>query len=154
MSYFTPDRIIFEGEKRPLAEGPHLHIGHPDITKYALWNGTGEKSENPYGLLHSVSRRTYRALWEILGDQIYLKELVGRYHMIGNGPIFADWIYNTLFLPAYMLEVAIQDEYDYDVTIRIRGGYVENIERNRAGGKRELSEADLMKIPAFLRKIL
>lgn len=84
-----------------------------------LWNGTTfgnlPKGEHPrlkyteeiyvhdnYMILNMIDstacRRGYVATWLLRDSSLYLTDIVGHYHMIGKGPVHADWYSGLLFV--------------------------------------------------------
>ena len=62
------------------------------VTPEATFHERIETGEWPSDLLSTGCWRRYIGTWEIKDGRLYLNELVGCFHIVGEGPLFADWV--------------------------------------------------------------
>jgi hypothetical protein len=78
------ETLIVNGEQIKISALPSFPVNHPRIesvppewTCSALWRG-------------------YRGTWEITNGRFYLRELIGKYRLLGSKPLFADWFSGSI----------------------------------------------------------
>lgn len=117
------ETLIFEGEEISIAVSPLLPKHHLGIIQ--LENKDIEDRNSLIG--STACQRGYIGTWEIKNGQFYLVNLVGRYKMISNGPILADWFSGVIRVPQGKLvycDRAGSKVYEQEIHLKIAQGKV------------------------------
>ena len=83
------DTVIIDGEDAVGCTGPVIAKDHPCIYKLA------DDEVNPLANF-SACWRAFQAEWEIKNNRLYLNKIIGKYKILSEEPIFADWFTGTL----------------------------------------------------------
>src|SRR5262245_15493283 len=87
--------LLLNGEWTSMAFVPPLPEGHPRIAV-----ASEEKQRAAPGILFSTACwRQYRGSWEIKDGRLSLIAVEGRFELLGEGPLFADWFSGVLRVP-------------------------------------------------------
>lgn len=89
------ERLIFDGIRTSMAFCPPLPAGHPRIA--VLSNKELSQCRGPVS--STACWRRYIGTWEIKEGRFYLVRLEGRYRLIGDEPLLADWFTGVLRIP-------------------------------------------------------
>jgi hypothetical protein len=120
------ERIILDGEKAWLASSPSIPKKHPRIAEVRLEEMV--VTEDQEITLSTACWRRYVGTWEITGGHLYLADVIGRYKIVGEGPILADWFSGVLRIPrGEVLEyrhIGIPPVYEEVLCVKIRKGVV------------------------------
>lgn len=77
---------------------PPLPAGHPRLLAVAAPDLT--KREGVPGVVFSTGCwRRYLGTWEVKGGRLYLTRVKGLYELVGDEPLFADWVSGWLVVP-------------------------------------------------------
>ncbi|MEL3952525.1 hypothetical protein [Stenotrophomonas bentonitica] len=86
------DTLIWKGQRRGMLTSPNLPLDRPhlledatDAIQEGIWNST-------------ACWRGYVATWELDGDELYLKQVEGKYRLKGPGLILAHWFSGTVIV--------------------------------------------------------
>jgi hypothetical protein len=87
----------------------------------------------------SACWREYIGTWAVRDDRLYLLSVVGRYRLIGEEPLLADWFSGTLTVPCGELvqyvHMGFGSVYSSEIHIRVeRGAILERRAYNHPGG--------------------
>lgn len=116
--------LILDGEQMSMACCPALPEGHPRIETVdplpdARQCGT---------ILSTACWRQYIGTWEIADGRFYLKKIIGRYHLAGDAPLFADWYSGALIVPRgeqlKYVHMGFESIYEQELRIDILKGIV------------------------------
>ena len=132
------ERLILDGEQTSMASCPQVPADHPRIESVdplpdAKKHGT---------ILSTGCWRQYIGTWEIRDGRFYLKEIIGRYHLVDEEPLFADWYTGTLVVPRgeqlQYVHMGFESVYEQEWRIDIRQGMVtgRRVIDNRGRAKR------------------
>lgn len=118
------ETLILDGEKTSMAFCPPLPDQHPRIIKL---EDKDIKYDTP--LIGSTACwRGYIGTWEIENGQFYLVDIVGRYKMVGQDPIFADWFSGVIRIPKgkllHYVHMGFGSVYEQDIHVKIENGKV------------------------------
>lgn len=83
------DSVVIDGGDAVSCSGPVILESHPRIYKLS------ENEDNPLSGF-SACWRAFIVEWEIKNNKLYLSKLIGKYQVLGEGAIFADWFTGTL----------------------------------------------------------
>lgn len=128
------DKLIMDGERTVVAKGTWLDTEHPRISSMSLLDSI-ELSLRITGLI-----RGYWATWKINDNKLYLIDIFGAHDLIGNEPLFADWISGEIsvsrgeVLMSYIDAISLRAE---SVTLKVENGIVlsETVVDNREYGR-------------------
>ena len=87
-------------------------------------------------LLSTACWRRYIGTWEIKENRLYLVDVLGRFELLGDEPLFADWFSGTLRIPRGKLVKYVHSDFasifEKELKITIEKGVVKetNIEEN------------------------
>jgi hypothetical protein len=111
--------LILEGEKTSMAFCPPLPYDHQRIV---------ETDSHKFGF--SACWREYVGTWEIKDSRFYLIHLEGRYNLVGDGPLFADWFTGVLRIPRgevlFYVHMGFETVCEEELLIEIENGVVGN----------------------------
>jgi hypothetical protein len=115
------ERIILEGIKTSMAFCPPIPANHPGIVA----RSEQEMQQDPGDLLifSTACWRNYIGTWQLKEGRLYLVSIVGRYRVVSETPIFADWVTAVLRIPRgdmlrYVhMEFASVFEYEHYITV-------------------------------------
>jgi hypothetical protein len=123
------EALMNEGEPTWMAFCPPIPEAHPRIIALSdedienlIRNGTSSI------LFSTACWRRYRGTWEIRDGRFYLVELIGRFQLRGDDPLFADWFTGVLRIPqGELLEyvhMGFGSVYERELHIKIENGIV------------------------------
>lgn len=142
--------LILEGKKTGMAFCPLLPIssgregllelmtscpfsdpissGRVAVTPEATFHERIETGEWPSDLMSTVCWRRYIGTWEIKDGKLYLNDLVGCFHMVGGGPLFADWVTAVLRIREgkvlRSIHMGYASVFETELHIKVEGGIV------------------------------
>ncbi len=146
------ERLILNGENVGMACSIGFPENHPRIVNLVA-DLEQKRSEYPRGLFGGSSKiafeiekrlnvdnsadtffvcstacwRRYIGTWEIKDGQLYLVKVVGKYRMLGEEPLFADWVNQVVTVPrGKMLSAGggFSSKFEEDLCIKIEKGIV------------------------------
>lgn len=123
MTAQVPERLVLDDCEVDMTACPPLPLGHPRCVKRA-------PDDPPVpGIVHSTACwRHYIGTWRIDGDRLYLVGIEGDYRLIGDEPLFADWVSGDLIVPrGRMLEyvhMGFASRYESETVISVFKGLV------------------------------
>lgn len=110
-----------------MASCPPLPASHPQIIELApedLWS----RKDLPSIIGSTACWRGYIGTWEIREGRLYLKRIQGRYEMIGDDPILADWFSGILRIPRggllQYVHMGFESVHERDLFVKVDGGRV------------------------------
>lgn len=121
------ENLIYEGEETSMTSCPPLPAGHPrivELTQQEAW----ARKDLPSVVTSTACWRGYVGSWEVRGGLLYLTRVVGRYEMLGDEPIFADWFSGVLSIPRGELlryvHMGFGSVYEQNLYLKVEGGRV------------------------------
>lgn len=117
------ENLILNGENSSMAFCPPLPKNDSRIVEL-------EKDEIiRHGIFSSTACwRQYVGTWEIKDNRFYLVELNGRFNLVGNTPVLADWFTGTLRIPKgkllHYVHMGYGSVYEFEIHIKIENGIV------------------------------
>lgn len=120
------EELIFNGERISMAFCPPLPERHPRIVAVTRDIATHEDA-HPL-IFSSACWRCYQGTWEINDGQFSLVRLRGRYRLLGNAPVLADWFSGVLRIPTGELLQYVHmgpgSVYEDEIHVKIERGVV------------------------------
>lgn len=119
------ERLIWDGKLEWMACVPSLPEGHPRIV-----NATREELENMSIFITGSTGcwRRYQGTWEIKDGRLYLRGLYGRIKLVGEEPLFADWVTDELRVvhgkTVHYVHMGFASDYEDEIYIKIEKGIV------------------------------
>lgn len=90
------EELIYFHKKFKIITIPGIPEEHPRIAKDSLLNPVFSSRE----LLSSTGcSRKYQGTWKVEKNRLYLFSIRGKYSIVGDAPVFADWYSGTLKIP-------------------------------------------------------
>jgi hypothetical protein len=89
------EKLILNGKEVALHSLPGLPLGHPRLREYAA--NDKRSLASPFGA--TLCTRGYQGTWEIRDGTLYIRAVGGRYELIGEEPLFANWVSAKLSIP-------------------------------------------------------
>jgi hypothetical protein len=121
------ENLIYEGEETSMASCPPLPPSHPRVVALAP-SELQSRKDLPSIVGSTACWRGYIGSWEIRGGRLYLTHIQGRYEMLGDEPILADWFSGVLCIPRGELlryvHMGFESVYEQDLFVRVEGGGV------------------------------
>jgi len=121
------ENLIYEGEETTMMSCPPLPAEHPLIVMTDP-PGTFAKPGVPSFVFSAACWRGYLGTWEVREGRLYLVSLVGRYEMLGDEPVFAEWVSGVLRIPrGELLEyvhMGFESVYERELRLRVEAGVV------------------------------
>jgi len=93
MTHQLHENIMYEGREKTMFSFPGIPEDHPriiELTDKQIW-AKGEAR-----MLSSACWRGYVGTWEIKDGRLYLLKLERDYELLGDEPLFADWVSEEL----------------------------------------------------------
>ncbi|MGD0025696.1 MAG: hypothetical protein ABSC37_13925 [Xanthobacteraceae bacterium] len=137
------ERLILDGEELSMAYCPELPEHHArlrELSKQEMdarlkqsWKdmeAAGRKGELPsLAFVHSTGCwRRYLGAWEVRDGQFFLIAIEGRYELLGDGPLLADWFTGVLRVPEGKIltyvHMGFGSVYEKELHIHIERGVV------------------------------
>lgn len=117
------ETLILDGEEVCMNCTPHLPIGDLRLVEIE------EKDVVGHGICFSTACwRRYIGTWEIRDDRLYLNSIAGRFKLITDRPIFAEWFSGVIIIPqGKMLKYVhmwFGEIYEQHLYIKIENGQV------------------------------
>lgn len=137
------ENLIYEGEETSMVSCPPLPAGHPRIV--VLSPKEAHAKDLPPVVTSTACWRGYIGSWEIRDGVLYLTRVQGRYEMLGDEPLLADWFSGVLRVPRGELlryvHMGFESVYERDLYVKVEGGRVvaswtvdNSVESAREGG--------------------
>ena len=118
------EKLIYEGEEVSMAFCPPLPKRDPRIRER-----TDEEMAGCDPIVFSTACwRGYVATWEIKDGKFYLVDIMGRYKLVAETPIFADWFSGVLRIPKgeilHHVHMGFGTVYAQELHVKIEKGVV------------------------------
>ncbi len=124
MTAQVPERLIYEGEELPLTFCPPL----PEQDQRLQERNDDELKECDPIVFSTACWRRYIATWEIKDGRFYLANVMGRYKLVSDTPLFAHWFSGVLRVPRGNLlqyvHMGFATVYEQELHIKIENGVV------------------------------
>jgi hypothetical protein len=120
------EELIFDGEECSMAFCPPLPEHHPRIVEVDPFEAPRDRLE---GFLYSTACwRRYQGTWEIRDGRFSLTRLRGRFKLLGEGPLFADWFSGVLRITRgeilQYVHMGFGSVYEQEVHLKVENGVV------------------------------
>ena len=121
------ERLNFEGEWTSMACCPDLPHDHPRIVERTRQEAQAEHSHS--SLVSSTAcYRRYVGTWEVKEGRFYLVSVDGQYRLIGDEPLFADWVSGILYFPrgeqTHYVHSGFSSQYEQEIHLYLDHGIV------------------------------
>ena len=124
------EKLIFEGKLTSMAfcppippDHPHIRRLTPDDSDYGI-----KRNDGPSIIFSTACWRGYIGTWELKDGRFYLVNVVGRYKIVGDEPVFADWFSGVLRIPdgelLHYVHMGFGSVYEYETHLKIENGMV------------------------------
>jgi len=118
------EKLIYEGEELSIAFCPPLPEQDPRIQERSA-----EELQDCDPIIFSTACwRGYIATWEIKDGRFYLVDIEGKYKLVTDEPIFADWFSGVLCIPKgdilHYVHMGFATVYKQELYVRIEKGVV------------------------------
>ncbi len=118
------EKLILEGGKvTSMAFCPPL----PDDASRVILRGPDEPVDS-FIVGSTACWRRYIGTWELKDGRLYLNELEGRFKVVGDEPLFADWVTAVLRIPEgdqlHYVHMGFGSIYEFERHIKIENGLV------------------------------
>lgn len=155
----VPDAVPVGPVPEPEPVGPELEPPGWDEVAADLpdWPDPAPEQDDPPvpDIVHSTACwRGYLGSWAVRDDRLSLLSIVGRYRLLGEEPLFADWFSGTLIVPVGELvqyvHMGFGSVYASEIHLRVeRGVVVERRIYNHPGGPIDVEQLMWMNIPGL-----
>lgn len=118
------EKLIYKGEETSMAFCPPLPGDDPRIKKL-----NDEEIEASDSVIFSTACwREYIGTWEIKDGKFYLVDIIGRYKIVGNSPILADWFSGVIRIPRgemlHYVHMGFGSVYEEELHVKIEKGVI------------------------------
>lgn len=142
------EHLILDGESFGMTFCPTIPVDQPRIAPPGADDWPAPDTVNT-----SARWREYIGTWAVRDDRLYLLSVVGRYRLIGEQPLLADWFSGTLTVPCGELvqyvHMGFGSVYASEIHIHVERGVVLGRHRyNHPGGSIDVEQLMWMNIPA------
>ena len=121
------ENLIYEGEETTMMSCPPLPVDHPLVVQTDP-PGTFAKPGVPSVVFSTACWRGYLGTWEVRGGRLYLVSVIGRYEMLGDEPLFAEWVSGVLIIPRGELlkyvHMGFESVYERELRLTVEAGVV------------------------------
>jgi hypothetical protein len=118
--------LILEGVKTSMAFCPPIPANHPGIIERPMEEV--RKDPGDHLIFSTACWRNYIGTWQLEDGRFYLVEIIGRYHMVSETPIFANWVTAVLRIPQgellHYVHMGFGSIYEFERHIKIVDGLV------------------------------
>ena len=118
------EKLIYEGEEASMAFCPPLPANDPRIKELK----DDEIQERSSVVFSTACWRGYIGTWEIKEGRFYLVDIIGRYNIVGESPIFADWFSGVIRIPRgkilHYVHMGFGSVYEEELHVKIENGLV------------------------------
>lgn len=124
------EKLILEGKETSIAFCPPIPTDHPRIKMYSNeeMNQRIKKGKMNALVFSSACWRGYFGTWELKDGKLYLMSVDGRFDIIGDEPIFADWVTAVLRIPdgemLHYVHMGFGSVYEFETHIKLENGMV------------------------------
>lgn len=137
MTAQIPENLIYEGYRTTMNFCPFLPEDHPRIVELSREE---IKRENIHPMIFSTACwRQYVGTWEVKNGQFYLVHLTGKYKILGDDPIPADWFSGVLKIPVgkilHYVHMGFGTVYEREIFVTIEKGKVVDVRVKDNRGK-------------------
>jgi hypothetical protein len=120
------EKLIYNGEETSMAFCPPLPEGHPRVMEIDPHSADYRDEDR---ILHSTACwRGYQGAWQIRDERFYLTGLRGRFRLVGEEPLLADWFSGVLRIPRgellHYVHMGFGSVYEGEVHVKIEQGVV------------------------------
>jgi len=120
------EQLIFEGKETSMAFCPSIPEGHPRIIELSREE---LQSDNVDPIIFSTACwRGYIGTWEVKEGQFNLVNIKGRYKLIGDDLIPADWFSGVIRIPQgellHYVHMGFGSVYEEEIHLKIEKGKV------------------------------
>ena len=119
------EKLIYEGEELSIAFCPPLPENNPRIKR--LSDDVIIK-KNGFINISSACWRGYTGTWEIKEGRFYLVDIIGRYKIIGESLIFADWFSGVIRISRgnilHYVHMGFGSVYEKELHVEIANGII------------------------------
>ena len=123
------EKLIFEGKLVSMTAFPNIPVGHERIHI----NSDEEARQSTAPVFSTACWRGYVGSWKIKAGRLYLTAIEGRFKLLGDEPLLADWFSGTLVVPqGKMLQyvhMGFESIYEEQVLISVEKGIVSEVTR-------------------------
>lgn len=142
------EKLQYNGEESSMAFCPPLPENHPRIIQ--LEDDEIERTDSI--IFSTACWRQYIGEWEIKDGKFYLVNILGRYKMVGNTPIFADWFSGVIVIPRGKMlryvHMGFASVFEEEIHVEIKQGIViKTDKRVNQEEKPPASNLDWLKFP-------
>lgn len=138
MTAQIPERLTYNGESVSMACTPGLPEDSPRIVRAENPVGTGVF---PFLTFSTACWRGYVGSWEIKDNRLYLTGVSGRLALVGDEPLFADWVSRTLVVTRgemiRYVHMGFASLYEEEIHLTVEHGVITRTEtidnREKAG---------------------
>ena len=128
--------LTIDGRNTSMAFCPTFPLDHPRIVE----RDPAEPLQQEDGIMYSTACwRGYQGTWEIKDGKFYLTSLHGRFRLLGEEPLLADWFSGMLRIPVgellHYVHMGFGSVYEEEAHIRISEGLVVETRRIDNRGK-------------------
>jgi hypothetical protein len=117
--------VLIEGVRASLTCCPAVPQGHPRIVEV---EPDRAHAENPPVLFTTACWRGYQGTWKIEGNRLYLVALRGVLKLVGDEPLFAEWVSGTLRVPqgeiVEYVHMGFESVYEGNLFFQVERGIV------------------------------
>jgi len=118
------EKLIYEGKEASMASCPPLPENDPRIKELK----DDEIEEGRSIVFSTACWRRYIGTWEINEGRFYLVDVIGKYKIVGESPIFADWFSGVIRIPRgkmlLYVHVGFGSVYEEELHLKIENGLV------------------------------
>lgn len=118
------EKLIYEGKESSMAFCPPFPENDPRI-KELKDNEIHERSSEAFS---TACWRGYIGTWEIKDGRFYLVDIMGRYKIAGESPIFAEWFSGVIRIPRgdilQYVHMGFGSVYEEELHVKIENGLV------------------------------
>lgn len=116
------EQLIFEGQASSMAFCPPLPYDHPRVMAVEL-DGS-DRAASYYS--STACWRGYIGTWEVRDGCFYLVDLKGRFALVGDEPLLAEWFTGVIRIPKgkriRYVHMGFASVYEWEVQIKISNG--------------------------------
>lgn len=118
------EKLVIEDSLFYMCSCPELPWNHPRIVEFEGWYD----ATCPPIVYSTACWRGYIGTWAILGDRFFLTAVVGKRRLVGDEPLFADWVTGTLRVPngelIQYVHMGFASVHQAELHIRVEHGIV------------------------------
>jgi hypothetical protein len=137
------EQIFYNGVQTSMKTCPDIPLGHPRIILTSLEEKDSDFN-NHSRFFSTGCWRMYLGTWEIKNGSLFLISLEGKYHLLGEDSLLADWYTGILCINhgEFLTLGGYESIFEEEIHVKISNGNIDRIDKINNLGKYQKRDLD------------